>query len=94
MIGAVCSQACFNYVFACGDGECLNQMIVNNGVCDGTRNCSDGSDESRCGLGKTDTDIISANLYNLSFCFSQHSQHSGVLSVSTVASMASASLQV
>ena len=46
------SQTCFNVQFACGDGRCLNRNNDDNGVCDGRRDCSDGSDESRCGLGK------------------------------------------
>ena len=48
-------QSCFNYNFVCGDGKCLSRSNDDNGVCDGTRNCSDGSDESRCGLGELGT---------------------------------------
>lgn len=45
-------QSCTNLQFACGDGKCLNRNNDDNGVCDSKTDCSDGSDENRCGLGK------------------------------------------
>ena len=50
-IRTVNCQSCFNVQFVCGDGECLNRNNDDNGVCDSKVDCSDGSDESRCGSG-------------------------------------------
>lgn len=54
LVAIVHSQACFNLQFACGDGRCPSRNNDRNGVCDGVFDCSDGSDEARCGGSCTD----------------------------------------
>ena len=51
LVYAVHCQGCINTQFVCGDGKCLNRNDSTNGVCNSSRDCSDGSDERRCGNG-------------------------------------------
>ena len=45
----ICSEVDRPGKYCCGDGVCLDSEIV----CDGNRNCDDGSDENKCALIQT-----------------------------------------
>ena len=54
------TEGCFTVNFACVDGSrCLTRENDRNGVCDALPDCSDGSDESRCGRGRYTREINS-----------------------------------
>ena len=73
-------QGCFDLQFVCGDGKCLNRNNDDNGVCDGRIDCSDGSDESRCGLGKIVPSAQRLSTFTLCLKLVSHKQASWVAS--------------
>ena len=70
-------QSCFNVQFVCGDGKCLNRENDDNGVCDDIVDCSDRSDEQRCGLlngidGEYSLQVLNINECNVMISCNYH----------------------